>query len=137
MLVKRIAIVIGCLAVGVLYAQEASTNRAPDTVSTVMEAPAPTPGDRTVQSISRPDPSVPPGGVEVGGAIPKAIRARNLFQMINPLAPKEYGDGTDVLARHPITGEAQGVTLFLVTCPAKPKPPKAPKPKHTPPARSK
>ena len=123
--VKMVAILVGCLGVGVSFGQEASTNKPPERTTASMQAPAPAPGGRVVTSISRPAPSLPQGGVVVDGAIPKAIRSKNLLRMISPFAPKEYGDGTDVLARHPITGEAQGVTLLMVTYPDRPKPPKS------------
>jgi hypothetical protein len=73
-------------------------------------------------------PDVPPGKVVVGGAVPKLIRTDRPLQQINPFAPAAYGDGTDVLARDPLSGEARGVTLFSFTLPEKPNKKKAKKP---------
>jgi hypothetical protein len=134
---RTAVILIGCLGLGVALAQETSTNKPPVTGTVDVDATAVPPNTRAVQSLSQPAPFVPPSRVEVGGAIPKAAKSRNFFQMINPLAPKQYGDGTDVVARHPITGEAQGVTLLLLSCPERPNQPKAKKAKAAPPASGK
>lgn len=64
-------------------------------------------------------PEVPPGRTAVGGAIPKLFRSDRPLQQINPLAPPEYGDGTDVVSRDLITGQPQGVTLFSISLPGK------------------
>lgn len=122
---RTVAILVGCLSLSAVLAQETSTNKPPESAAVGVETTAVPPNSRAVKSISRPGPVVPPGRVVVGGAIPKAARSKSLLQMINPLAPKEYGDGTDVLARHPVTGEAQGVTLLMLTCPEKPSQPKS------------
>jgi hypothetical protein len=122
---RIIVILIGCLGLGAAFAQETSTNKPPAGVAVDVGSATAPPDSRAVKSISRPAPSVRPGRVAVDGAIPKAARSKSLLQMINPLAPKEYGDGTEVVARHPITGEAQGVTLLMFTCPERPNQPKA------------
>ncbi|HOB98457.1 MAG TPA: hypothetical protein PKM43_06870 [Verrucomicrobiota bacterium] len=123
--VKMVAILAGCLGACLAFGQESSTNTPPERVAASMQAPGPTPGGRVVSSISRPAPVAPQAGVVVDGAIPKAIRSKSLLRMMSPFAPKEYGDGTDVLALHPMTGEAQGVTLLRLTYPDRPKPPKS------------
>lgn len=127
---RTIAILLSCLSLGVIWAQDAGTNRPPELPPVDVDATAVPPNSRAVKSISQPAPSIAPGRVELGGAIPKAARSKSFFQMLNPIAPRQYGDGTDVLARHPITGEAQGVTLLSVTCPERP--PKAKMPKGSP-----
>jgi len=123
--IKMVAILAGCLSAGLAFGQDSSTNTPPDQVAASVQAPGPVPGGRAVTSISRPAPAAPGAGVVVDGAIPKAIRSKSVLRMMSPFAPKEYGDGTDVLAVHPITGEAQGVTLLRLTYPGRPKPPKS------------
>lgn len=56
----------------------------------------------------------------VGGALPALFRSPQPLQMINPLAPAEYGDGTQHLATNLVTGQAEGVTLFSIRLPTKP-----------------
>ncbi len=53
--------------------------------------------------------------VTYGGAVVKTVRSKNPLQMINPLAPARYGDGTENLAVDPVTGAARGVTLFSIS----------------------
>ncbi len=125
MSVKIVAVLAGCLSVSLAFGQESSTNKPPERVAASMQAPGPIPGSRVVTSISRPAPASPQAGVVVDGAIPKAIRSKSPWRMMSPFAPQEYGDGTDVLALHPMTGEAQGVTLLRLTYPDRPKPPKS------------
>lgn len=130
-----LALLVGLAAV-TLAAQEAvSTNKPPEVAPAGLQATAGSVSRRVADSVGPVAPAVPPGQVVAGGAIPKLVRSRQPFQMINPFAPKEYGDGTDVLARNPVTGEAEGVTFLSFTCPertAKPKAKKASPPPMTP-----
>ncbi len=52
----------------------------------------------------------------VDGSIPRAIRSGHPFQMINPLAPAEYGDGRDMVRREADDPyqRPQGLKLFVV-----------------------
>ena len=50
--------------------------------------------------------------VETDGAIPRAFRANNPLQLINPLAPPEYGNGWDNVTTDPQTGRANGIVFF-------------------------
>lgn len=43
--------------------------------------------------------SIAPVTPPTGGAIPRAVRSGNPLQLLNPLAPAEYGSGHDVV-RH-------------------------------------
>jgi hypothetical protein len=43
-----------------------------------------------------------------------AMVADRPWQLLNPLAPPEYGDGSRNLSVHPTSGRAQGVTLFSI-----------------------
>jgi hypothetical protein len=67
--------------------------------------------------------------VEVGGAVPDVIYNREPWQMLSPLAPREYGDGSRNVVRNWQTGRAEGVALFSFSFPSKaaktPKKPKA------------
>ena len=53
----------------------------------------------------------------IDGSVTRAARSGNPLQMINPLAPKEYGDGTDVTRHEPDDPfqRPQGLRLFVAT----------------------
>jgi hypothetical protein len=53
--------------------------------------------------------------VTYGGVVVKVIRVDKPLQMLNPLAPAKYGDGSENLDRHPRTGQPQGVKLFSIS----------------------
>jgi len=74
----------------------------------------------------------------VGGAIAAVVRSPQPLQMLNPAAPREFGDGTQFLARDPLTHEAQGVTLlsFSFGGPPSAKKAKPPKPAKTKPTKA-
>ena len=48
------------------------------------------------------------------GALVRAARKGQPWQVINPFAPKEFGDGWDNVSRDPHTGAANGVVLLSV-----------------------
>ena len=48
------------------------------------------------------------------GIAVQAVRAHNPAQLINPVAPPEYGPGDDNLVRDPLTGRARGLKIFSV-----------------------
>ena len=52
----------------------------------------------------------------IDGSVSRAARSGNPLQMINPFAPKEYGDGTDVTRRESDDPyqRAQGLRLLAV-----------------------
>lgn len=55
-------------------------------------------------------------GPHTDGSIPRAVRSGNPLQMLNPLAPAEYGGGQDV-TRHEVddpSQRAQGLKLYAV-----------------------
>ncbi len=70
--------------------------------------------------------------VEVGGAVPDVIYSRKPWQMVSPLAPREYGDGSQNVVRNWQTGRAEGVALFSFSFP--PKAAKTPKKSKAKPA---
>lgn len=91
----------------------------------------------TAGEVTEPKPEMAPP--IVGGAGPAIVRARQPLQMLNPAAPKEYGDGTQFLSRNPHTNEPEGVTLLSFRLfskdPGKAKAPKPPKAKKSKPAK--
>lgn len=46
------------------------------------------------------------------GSIPEAIRSGQPLQLINPLAPAEFGSGAENVSRAPDDGRPQGFILF-------------------------
>lgn len=48
------------------------------------------------------------------GVLVKAMQARNPAQLINPRAPRDYGDGWDNVSFDFINGQAQGLKLFAI-----------------------
>ena len=52
----------------------------------------------------------------IDGSVTRTVRSGNPLQMINPLAPAEYGDGSDVTRRDPEDPfqRPQGLRLFVV-----------------------
>jgi len=62
----------------------------------------------------QPTPPLPVEPPRYGGLVGDALVADQPWQLINPLAPPEYGDGTRNLSVHPTTGRVEGVTLFSI-----------------------
>lgn len=50
--------------------------------------------------------------VTVDGVIPRALRAEQPLQLINPLAPPEYGIGAEILSVNPRTRRVEGISFF-------------------------
>ena len=55
-------------------------------------------------------------GSRVDGSVTRVVRSNNPLQMVNPFAPKEYGDGSDVTRREPEDPyqRPEGLRLFAV-----------------------
>lgn len=49
-----------------------------------------------------------------GGPLVAAVKTKKPFQLINPFAPRKYGDGTENLNYDPVTGQVRGVNLLTV-----------------------
>ena len=62
----------------------------------------------------QPAPPLPLEPPRYGGLIGDAMVADRPWQLVNPLAPPEYGDGSRNLSVHPTSGRVQGVTLFSI-----------------------
>ncbi len=56
-----------------------------------------------------------------GGMLGQALESKEPWQLFNPLAPPEYGDGTQNLSLNPVTGRAEGLTLFSLRLEPKPR----------------
>jgi hypothetical protein len=80
------------------------TTRLPPTVAPLLVSPPP----------------VPLTPSRYGGVIGQALESRQPWQLFNPLAPPEFGDGTQNLSVNPVTGQAEGVTLFSFQFKSKP-----------------
>ena len=52
------------------------------------------------------------GGVSYSGIAIEALKKRKLFQLLNPLAPPQYGSAEDNVVRDPINGHVEGLKIF-------------------------
>lgn len=57
---------------------------------------------------------IPDSGVRYGGLVSQVAQMKQPLQLLNPLAPPEYGDGLQNLSLNPETGRAEGVTFFSI-----------------------
>jgi acyl-CoA synthetase (NDP forming) len=73
---------------------------------------------KAMQSLEQTKPVPPPPNEirtekgTVSGVIPQAVKTDNPLQLVNPAAPKEYGEAKDNTVVDPRTGQAQGIKLF-------------------------
>ena len=105
---KSLALFLGAFGASLLSAEPPSTN----TTSNLQAVPANLP-PRIVTSLT---PATPKAGTTTyGGVLAQAARTDQPLQLLNPLAPARYGDGTQNLAVDPLTGKAQGVTFFSIS----------------------
>jgi hypothetical protein len=64
---------------------------------------------------NRPAPPPPPIKKEnTDGVLPRAARGGNIFQMLNPKAPAQYGKAEDSVVLDPDTGKWKGIKLFTI-----------------------
>lgn len=52
--------------------------------------------------------------VTLGGPMTRAVREGKPWQLVNPWAPTEYGDGFNNVTIDPETGRANGINLFEI-----------------------
>lgn len=52
--------------------------------------------------------------VQYGGAAVKAARSKKPWQILNPFAPANLGNGAENVVRDPVTGQVTGVSLISV-----------------------
>ena len=71
---------------------------------------------RRIEANSRSITTTVPQGTRIDGSVARTVRSQNALQMINPFAPKEYGDGTDVTFHEPDDAfqRPEGLRLFAV-----------------------
>ena len=71
---------------------------------------------RRIEAQSRTITTSTPQGTRIDGSVTRAARSGNPLQMINPFAPKQYGDGTDVTRHEPDDAfqRPEGLKLFAV-----------------------
>src|SRR6266540_3854639 len=95
-----------------------STNKAAPTGDARLQQTLPKPADSDLMfQASRPLATPTTGQVSkvvLEGALVRAARAGQPWQVINPLAPKEFGDGYDNVSLNPITRQPAGVVLLSV-----------------------
>jgi hypothetical protein len=53
-------------------------------------------------------------GVTYSGILVEMSKTDNVFELINPAAPAEYGDTEDNTARDPISGKVSGLKFFSI-----------------------
>ena len=66
----------------------------------------------TIRATQTPPPKITQPGVD--GAVPRATRGGNPLQMINPLAPPQYGTAAQSVLLEPYTGKWNGIKLFEI-----------------------
>jgi hypothetical protein len=54
------------------------------------------------------------GNVTFSGSAVEAVKSKKPFQLLNPLAPPQYGSPEDNLARDPINGKVTGLKIFAI-----------------------
>jgi len=67
----------------------------------------------TIHAAPTPPPHVTQRG-ELGGAVPRAVRAGNPLQILNPLAPPQYGTAAQSVLLEPYTLKWNGIKLFEI-----------------------
>jgi hypothetical protein len=72
---------------------------------------------RTLQTVPEFAPPEKPNEIRTGrmitsGIAVEAVKVKNPLQLINPLAPPEYGSGQDNVVHNPVTGEAAGLKVL-------------------------
>lgn len=81
----------------------------------------------------------PVPGDQYGGLLPQMAKSPRPLEVLSPFAPASMGDGRENLSLNPITGQAEGVTLFSIHFNSNPKPklPKAAKAERDAPKKAK
>jgi transketolase C-terminal domain/subunit len=52
--------------------------------------------------------------VTYGGIAVAAVKAKNKLQLLNPVAPEEYGTAEDSVVRDPVTHNVSGLKIFSI-----------------------
>lgn len=116
-----LTILLGLFALGASAQTNSAKAKPALTNSVEISTPAITEGSvsmKAVQALEQHKP-VPPKPNEIktengvySGVLPQLVKTDNPLQLVNPAAPKEYGDAKDNTVHDPRTGEAQGIKLF-------------------------
>ena len=71
---------------------------------------------RRIESNSRTITTAVPQRSRIDGGVVRTVRSRNPLQMVNPFAPKEYGNGNDVAFHNPDDAfqRPEGLRLYEV-----------------------
>lgn len=112
---------IALLGLTTVTATWAQTETPKPAVTNKVEIATPLTGSvsiRTMQALEQSKP-VPPKPNEIrtekgvySGVLPQIKKTDNPLQLVNPAAPKEYGDAKDNTVIDPRTGQGQGIKLF-------------------------
>lgn len=90
----------------------AATQATQATQPSVQRPPAPAP--RPVQRPTRPNQALL-GKTLVSGVAVQAVKTRNPLQLLNPLAPAEYGQAQENVSWNPANNAPAGLKIFAVS----------------------
>jgi hypothetical protein len=104
---KTMRTVLITLLAGVSLAAGTTDERVVETTPQRAERPRAEPKTETYQRVHA-------DGVTVSGIAVAAVRADNKLQLLNPLAPDEYGSSEDNVVRDPIHGKVTGLKILSI-----------------------
>jgi hypothetical protein len=116
-----LTVLLGLSALNLSAQTDPAKATPPVTNSVQLATPSVTEGSvsfKAVQSLEQNKPVPPkPNEVKTGkgvysGVLPQVTKTDNPLQLVNPAAPKEYGDAKDNTVYDDRTGQAQGIKLF-------------------------
>ncbi len=97
------------------WAQAQPTNAPPAHTEESVEAHAAQRVQEAVLVLKAPKPNeIVRTNLTYSGILVQAVKTRNPLQLLNPLAPAEYGAAEDNLVRDPINGRASGLKFFAI-----------------------
>ena len=106
--------ILGASAVKAQSTNAVVTNAVPSKTSQILEAQTANRFERTF-NLTLPKPNeITKGKVIYSGVAVEAVKKRNPLQLINPLAPPEYGSPEDNIYREPINGRVTGLKIFAI-----------------------
>jgi hypothetical protein len=105
---KTHLIVFTALSAGIVTAQSAQTN---DAWQTETDRHA---DEIVVTTKTEKINEVVDDGITYSGIAVAMVNADNELQLLNPVAPEEYGTAEDSVVRDPITGKVSGLKIFSI-----------------------
>ena len=114
---KFLLILFTILSAGAVKAQSTNavvTNGVPSKTSQILEAQTASRIDRTLNLTSPKPNEIAKGKVIYSGLAVEVVKKRNPLQLINPLAPPEYGSPEDNIYREPLNGRVTGLKFFAI-----------------------